>query len=70
MLEVIAPGESVELEGGIHGKIAAVMIEDGPRISYKVMWPNGNVIAQEWIPSFMLKRTEPKKLTLGFGGQR
>ena len=66
IVEFIEPGAKVTMIGGIKGKVSAVMIEDGPRVSYKVIWPNGQNLEEKWIPAFAIEPPEEHRMK-GFG---
>lgn len=67
-LTVLEPGTEVTLIGGIKGIILCVMIEDGPRVSYKVMWPAGADLKEQWVASFVIKPPDDNLIRVGFGG--
>lgn len=68
-LTVLEPGAEVTLLGGIKGIILCVMIEDGPRVSYKVMWPAGTDLKEQWVSSLVIKPPEDHSIRVGFGSR-
>jgi hypothetical protein len=67
LLQVIAPGSPVILADEINATVTAVMIREGGRVSYQVVWWESRSRREEWINGLEVKPCDQaRSLKLGF----
>lgn len=65
-MDVVAIGQKVRLFCGIEGMVVAIMIEGKGDVSYKVAYPNGSQLCQEWIPDCLIEHAGAETKAIGF----